>query len=169
MTKIDVVNAISPDLLEKASVLQKQLAKMESDIIDRCNYIMTSIFKLFDKKSAYWYFYGAGEGEFGDFWDNYHKDYVHIIADNCPGKEMVILLKDGSEWGFSDGFPTRWLFEDFENELIEGKSLYEKREAERQEASKKKREEKKIKVKAIAEIAKSKLSKEELAALKKVL
>src|SRR5512135_1329026 len=167
--KITPVKPITPELVAEAEELATRLGKMEEKITDRIHYIMLSIFKLFSKKDAYWYFYGAGEGEVGPFWAHYDKDQIGVVIDNCPGETMVILLKNGDEWGFEDSIPTRWLFEDFEEELIQGKKKFEEREIARKAAQKELAVNKKLEDKKLIEGAKKKLSKKELEALRRSL
>jgi hypothetical protein len=167
--KIDHVKPLTVEMVDEAGDLAAKAGKLEEKIVDRIHYIMLNIFKLFSKKSAYWYFYGASEGEVGDLWKHFHQDSISVIIDNCPGESMEILLKDGSEWGFEDSIPTRWLYEDFECELIEGKKKYEEKEIARQLEEKNKRFQKKGEDQRLASAAKKKLTKEELRALKKVL
>ena len=167
--KITPVKTLTPELVAEAEDLVSRAGKLEEKITDRIHYIMTSIFKLFGKKSAYWYFYGAGEGEVGPLWAHYDKEMIGVVIDDCPGESMVILLKDGSEWGFDDGIPTRWLFEDFEEELTQGKKNYEEREITRKAAQKELAANKKLEDKKLIEGAKKKLSKKELEALRRSL
>lgn len=169
MTKIEIVEPITPELIKEAEALAIQSGRLEEQIVDRINYIMESIFSLFSKKSAYWYFYGAGEGEVGNLWANYNQSHIDMVIDECPGESMVVLLKDGTEWGFDDSIPTRWLFEDFETELTEGKKKYKELEEDRKNTDKAKRLYQKEQNKKLAQVAKSKLTKKELAALKRTL
>lgn len=167
--KIAPVKVITPELVAEAEDLASRAGSLEEKITDRLHYIMLNIFNTFSKKDAYWYFYGAGEGEVGDLWRFYHEDSISVVVDNCPGESMVILLKDGSEWGLDDGIPTRWLYEDFEEELKQGKKKYEEKEAQRKLDAANKRKQSKEEAAKLAKIAKSKLSKKELAALKATL
>ena len=163
------VKPITPFLLEEAEDLANRAGLLEQQIVNRIHFIMTSIFSLFNKKRAYWYFYGAGEGEVGNLWDNIDKLQVNVIIDECPGDAMVILLKDSSEWSLDDGFPTRWLYEDFEDELVDGKAKYELKEVQWKAEQKIKLQNIKKEQEKLAKAAKSKLSKEELQALKRTL
>jgi hypothetical protein len=86
------------------------------------------------------------------------------------------LLKDGSEWSYEGLLPSRWLFEDFEDELIEGKQKFDEKEKLRKLQLKEKKEKKKQKealrsvedIKMMSEL-KKKLSPEELDILKRNL
>jgi hypothetical protein len=169
MYKVEPVDKITPELVAEAEELATKAGRLEEKIVDRLHYIVTSIFKLFNKKDAYWYFYGAAEGEVGDLWSHYDIDSISIVADNCPDDSMVILLKDGSEWGLDDGIPTRWLFEDFEQEVVNGKTLYEAKLKQHKANEKEKRFLQKEEDKKLVEIAKAKLTKKELAAIRKAL
>ena len=169
MYKIESVKPINQEMVKEAEELAAKAGKLEEKIVNRIHYIMTSIFKLFNKKTAYWYFYGAGEGEVGDLWSHFDKDSISIVIDNCPGESMVILLKDGSEWGFDDSIPTRWLYEDFEEELVEGKKKFIEKTSDLEAARIDKALQEKEEAKKLAVRAKAKLTKAELAALKKSL
>lgn len=168
-TFTDITKPITPELVKEAEALAIRSGLLEEQIVDRINYIMQSIFKLFSKKNAYWYFYGAGEGEVGNLWAHYDQYHIDVVIDECPGESMVILLKDGTEWGFDDSIPTRWLFEDFETELTEGKKKYKELEETRKNTDKTKRLYQKEQDKKLAQVAKGKLTKKELAALKRSL
>jgi hypothetical protein len=168
--KIIPIKPITPELVKEAEDLASKAGRLEERIIERIHYIMVSIFKTFNKKEAYWYFYGAEEGDVGDLWKHYNKDDINVVVINAVGGDkMIILLKDGSEWGFEDSIPTRWLFEDFEEELSEGKKKFKEKEESRKLAEQEKRRQKKDTDVAIAKVAKAKLSKKELAALKRTL
>jgi len=150
----------------------RKASKLEDAITERIDYVLKTWFEVFGAKLEYWYFDGADEGEIGDLYRYFNDDNIYgfyVEVKGCPD-EMVIIDKDGDEWGWESEIQTRWLFEEgFKEEIIQGKALYEKREKERQEAKKKSREAKKAKDDALAEAAKKKLSPEELAALKRTL
>jgi hypothetical protein len=167
--KAEKAAPLTTALVANAQELAKQSGILDEQIINRIHYIMVSVFNLFKKKDAYWYFYGAGEGEVGNLWSHYGSNEISIVADNCPGEEMVIIDKFGDDWGFGDSIPTRWLFEDFEKELTEGKLKYEQKELDRKAKQKAMSAEKKQEDLELIKIAKKKLSKAELAALKRSL
>lgn len=161
---------ISKSDIEKVQKLQKDLGEAEEIIHDRITYIWNTIATVFGVKLDTWYFYGAEEGSVGEF--RYDEDVMSVtveFSNVTQINEMLIITKEGSEWGFEYGeFPTAWLFEDFEDELCEGVLLYTQQKA----AKKLKAEQKKLKakkdkenMKILAAAAKKKLSKEELKAL----
>lgn len=150
--------------------LKKDVGRIEDEIVNRISYVWYTINNAFGNEVDTWYFDDAGEGEVGNL--DIDDSFVSSIQTDYKKKstgDMAILLKDGSEFGFYSEFPTRWLFEDFEQELIEGKKKYEEQEVARKEAEKIKRQRQKAKTLVLADQAKLKLSKEELAALKKIL
>jgi len=134
----------------------------EAIIIDRIDYIVKTIHKTFNKKLNYWYFDGAREGEVGPV--RLDEDYIYLIIDSSSA-ELEIIDKDGDEIDLRESFFTRWLTEDFEQELIEGKELYKQAERDRDRKAKVRKEREKKGKKALIEFAKKKLSKEELNAL----
>lgn len=162
------MKAISSEIVTQAKDLAAQAGKLEEIIINRIGYIIDTIFKTFKQKYDCWYFYGAGEGEVGDLWRHYCNNHIDIIIVGCSS-EMVIIDKNGDEWGFEDSIPTRWLFEDFEQELIDGKKKFEDKEAERKKKQKELSAAKKQEDKDLVEAAKKKLSKKELAAIRRSL
>lgn len=164
---------ITQELFSTWEKLSRETSKLESQIEKRIDYIVRTVYKTFNNKLSTWYFYGAGEGEMGNMKLAIDKDSFYIIVElerdrdgRYNSKEMVILLKDGSEWELEGEYPARWLFEDFEEELIQGKKKFEEK---LEEKAKKKKEHalaQKQKKLALAESAKAKLTKEELKALK---
>jgi len=118
------INPIDRNLLASCKDLCRQAGKMEEQIISRLNYIMETIYETFQTKLKYWYFSGARQGSVGDFFEAYDGPMIGSFElspfiDNC-----AIINKDGEEWWLEDGIPTRWLFEDFEEELAKGKIIY---------------------------------------------
>jgi len=145
---------------------------MEEEVIDRISYVVQKICDVFEAELNTWFFDDAEEGEVGSVKNHINStevyDYV-IDIDNQNNIHFIILDKDGKKLDISDQFPRRWLHEDFEKELIEGKSSFLKTEQERKEKQKLSREIKKANDLKMLEKAKKKLSKEELAALKRAL
>lgn len=165
---------ITKQLVEQWKTVSQQAGVFEDQIVNRIDYIVKTIFKTFDQKLEYWYFYGAGEGEVGTLRIN--DDYFSVITElgrnrnrDYDSQQMVILLKDGSEWGFDGSYPTRWLFEDFEKELIDGKKKFEEKEIARKLKQKEISAAKEQEDESLIEAAKKKLSKKELAAIRRSL
>lgn len=145
---------------------------MEEEVLDRISDVIQKICDVFEVKLNTWFFDDAEEGDIGSVKNNINStevgDYVICLYEQ-NNVDFVILDKDGKERDLSDQFPRRWLHEDFEEELIEGKRLFLKKERERKEKQKLSREIKKANDLKMLEKAKKKLSKEELAALKRNL
>lgn len=163
---------LNPHLLTATREAYNKYTALEDQITGRMDYIINTVLALYGSKLHYWYFYGAGEGEIGPMLNHIDDESFRVIIDyyTRPQKfditSVVIIMKDGSEWGFEDGFPTRWLFENFEQELIEGKKKYENEVVAKAEARKAKQKLQAEKKKNLIKSAKSKLSREELRALK---
>lgn len=146
-----------------------ELQAISKIVEDRTHYIMMFIFKLFKfKEDYYWYFYGAGEEETGTPW-KYFKDNKKSLSTCIHGNydELVIILNDGSEWGLEDGIPVRWLYEDFEEELIEGKKKWKDKIANQSKKDAENLKLKELKKQELLKSALKKLTKEELDALTK--
>jgi len=154
--------------------IRSEAGALEEDIEQRITYIIRFWFEAFGSKLDTWYFDEAGEGEVGDLSRHMNDDeidsiYVEMKSHSNQIGDEYIIDKFGHEYGWESSIPTRWLFENFEQEIIDGKKLYEEKEAARKLKQKEKSAQKKLKDKNLAEVAKSKLSKEELAALRREL
>jgi hypothetical protein len=141
----------------------------EQDIIDRIGYIIRTIYKEIGEELSTWYFDGADEGEVGiiDI-DDYGTGLFGTSIVYEPGlyDTMVKLKKEGVIDLGGDGLPTRWLYEDFEDELRAGIVAYEKHQvAEKEARAKKKIATTKSKNEKLAAI-KAKLTPEEIKFLK---
>lgn len=161
---------ISASLVSEWEKASNEAGKLEDKIVSRIDYIVKLIFKTFNQKLETWYFYGAEEGEMGDLSRAIDSDRVSFIFDlkrHTSFYDANILLKDGSEYNFEEGeFPTRWLYEEFETELIDGKKQYDLAQEVIKSKVKEKALQKKIKMAALTKSLKSKLTKEELALIK---
>lgn len=157
---------LDPQTLESYLQLRQQAGVLESQLENRITYILKKIYETFGSQLDYWYTSDAPEGDQGDLlrcW-RYNND---TISDLCihPYLEAVIILNNGSEWGLHDDIPSRWLFEDFEEELVNGKRLYEERQAQKKEDARQKRQAKKAEKERLKATAAAKLSPAERKAL----
>ena len=179
MKDIKKYDVVSEDVIAKCKELNKELGVLEETITDRMTYVLQTLFATFGIELGTWYFNDAPEGGLGDLWQHYHDDDIYVVTEvgnNCEkdrnlfnSVDMAIINKFDEEWEFQGAFPTRWLFEDFETELLEGKKKYEEQETARKLKLKEKRQSQKEEDKKLAAEAKSKLSKKELAALRRTL
>jgi hypothetical protein len=162
MTKKPV---ITHELISEWKAATKVAGKLENKIIDRLGYVVNFLFKTFKRRLETWYFVDAPEGGMGEFVYDDHDIWVVTETPGHSYDDMTIIDKDGEVWSFEGIIPTRWLFEDFEQEVVEGKKKYEEQE----EARKNTEKNKKLRQKELAQAAKKKLTKEELSALKRTL
>ena len=104
--------------------------EIESLIERRTEEIMENIFKVFLRHDAWWsweYYEGDGSPPDFDFEENIDNDgYIKLYVETCG--EMVVTLKDETELGLDEGFPIRWLWEDYEKELIDGKEKWKRKQ-----------------------------------------
>lgn len=101
----------------------KHLQMMQQLVIDRSNYIIETIEKTFERSFKTWWFEGAGEHEVGN--PKIYDGMVHFITE--PTQQPALILdNENQEWNLFESFPERWLTEDFEGELINGKGTYQK-------------------------------------------
>lgn len=155
---------IDLNTLKNWKILKEQLKPIEESIEYRCNYVVKEIVKIFHKKFDWWDFDNSCEDERGHF----DPDYIQyeVVGTSIAGCiNMIAILKEEGEWDLAQGFPLRFLFEDFQQEVIDGRELYKKKE---EEENKKAQELKKLKAfenEKIKEAARAKLTKEERKAL----
>jgi hypothetical protein len=167
---------ITKDQIKAWEKSYQETSNLEEDIQERIGYIIGVWMKAFGGKLTTWWFDGAEEGQVGTLIDHINEDSIYSIYTQCDTEpksnddhDMVIIDKDDNEYGWQSEIPLRWLFEDFEQEIIQGKILYDERLKQKKENSVIKKSLKKKLDEALATQAKAKLSKEELAALKRVL
>jgi hypothetical protein len=156
--------------LELKIKLSEEIILIDKTVHVRITYIADKICELYGRNKSYWswlnlpydYRYHRGNYSFGI--------KISSFDDNAVGN---IILKDGSIHKFYDGFiPQRWLFEDFEEELVEGKKKYEQFLEEQNSIELKKKNDKQQKLRqekekqaVLLEQALGKLTKEEYKAI----
>lgn len=153
------------EFFDKYYEAAQKASELREVIEDRITYIIKTICKTFNCKFDTWYVYGAAEGEVGNIDGALEDDFVHLIIESELDDDCAILTIDSREYSLRYGFPRIWLFQDFEEELINGKDLYIKKKEAEKEKKKLKLQAKQIKKNETLEQIKSKLSKQELKAL----
>jgi hypothetical protein len=170
-------NAVSITDIQKAYALSKQISIIDNKIYSRISYIADIMGSVFELTHTSWEF--GYEGNDTSIWDtdNYTEERInvkiegYVKANRLGGYPdgLPIIDKNGKRWELSDGIPTRWLYEDFEEELAQGKVMIEQQEQQRRdEVTSKKKNDEQARQKLIDQ-AKAKLSKEEFAAINKIL
>jgi hypothetical protein len=145
---------------------------ISSTITDRVDYIIRFCVEAVKGKFSWWDWQNGGDGDDrapGDFMHSYSKhtpDTITITGEWTNGSKMTFIDKNGDEFELEWGeIPTRWLYEEFEEEFKNGLKLYEEKKqaktAKRKEMDTKQKEERK----GLIAAARSKLTKEERKAL----
>jgi hypothetical protein len=163
--KIDITDVANYNKLRAAA------NTIENNIADRIEYVLKKIYEVYGGSFDTWYFDGAAEGEVGDIHGAISSDYVSgfVFYGRKGPRPMGSILHDETEVNLEYDFPTRWLYEEFEDELAEGKQKFLDKSIKDQKAAQINRDAKKLRDEQILDIAKKKFSKEELAALKRIL
>lgn len=139
--------------------------EVEEFVIDRVDYIIKKIAATFDSQVEWWSFpYSSEENSMGNLNNAYNDDCLQFEGE-FKRSDWCIILDDGEEYDLNNEFPTRWLYEDFEEELINGKKELEQKLAKQKEDKVKKTLLKNSAKKKLLESAKSKLTEEERKAL----
>lgn len=141
-------------------------AEVEGFVMDRVDYIIEKIADTFDSEVKWWSFPCSSEyHSMGNFYDAYNDDCFQFEGEFKRSHSWTIILDDGEEYDLNNEFPTRWLYENFEEELINGKKELEQKIAKQKEDKVKKTLLKNSTKKKLLESAKSKLTEEEKKAL----
>jgi len=163
---------ITKEYFEQAEKVIAFANKFTGKIEDRLDYIIHKFFEIYDCKVNTWYFEDVEESEVGNLWDHMDQDYITSIWIDINERSKkynnyAFIDKFGEVDEWANSIPTRWLFEDFEQEVIDGKKKFEEKELAKKARQKELSEQKKNKNAELVEKAKQKLSKEELQALKR--
>lgn len=117
---------ISHEALHSMLETKMSLDKLHNIAIKRVDYILRKIFTSYGHKYSFcdWWFGNAMEGTRGSIFDGIEKDAVEF--DYYYKKEPCHCIIKNEIWELSSCFPLRWLWEDFEKELLDGKNAYKK-------------------------------------------
>lgn len=146
-----------------------EISLLEDEITDRITCILQTWLNVFGKKLHCWYFDDAEEGEVGDLIRHFSDEEISGMIIKMPTEHafgLTILDKYGKPLSLNGSIPTRWLYEDFEEEIVQGKAAYEARNKEKKEQNKLLKQAKKREQLELIKSAKSKLSPKEIKALK---
>ncbi len=129
MTKKQTIKKPSKDCVEKLQQTIKK-AQLLSDCIEkRISYIVKTLNEMFGEIDFGWMseFECGACGEI-NLIELLKQDVIWINFEGIKkslAKNYNLILKDGNLWRMEDGFiPKRWLFEDFEQEIIAGRKIY---------------------------------------------
>lgn len=141
------MSKIKPEDVENALKLSRDYSQARDKISNRLKEILKHI-----NKSKHLWFQMCDVGQFDD---NIYFQYESDV--NCR-----FLDRDGNLLELFDGaLPIRWLYEDFEEEVANGKEAYKEQEKQR----KLEKNQKTTNQSALKKSAKAKLTKEEIEAL----
>lgn len=121
---------ILQNILEKRKNVLKEFWTFDSILIKRITYILQQISKVCTFSFDDWYVTGAPDENFGDVGSLLYHNTIRselIILEGMEGKwytpHSIIIIK-GKEWNLRNKIPQRWLFENFEQELIDSRQAY---------------------------------------------
>jgi len=150
---------ILPNIIEQRKVVLGEFFKFDSKLLRRIDYVLKKISQVCGFTFGDWYALDGGNMDnFGNLSSLLYRNKVlvsKIMLTNCSGSGYIIanttILIKGKPINLKKEFPKRWLFENFENELIEGKKLYLDA-----------KEQKEMALRHAKELIKSKLSSQEI-------
>src|SRR5689334_19100812 len=91
-----------------------EFKKLEQLFYQRIDYIVKVINKTFKTKINYNYSGDNDESVINMY------DEVELYINIYSNRDLCIILSNNDEWNLRDSIPSRWLFEDFEEELKQG-------------------------------------------------
>jgi hypothetical protein len=148
--------------LQTYQSVQETIREFNAELTDRVSYILQEIFK---SNLNWWaWSYTEEDGGMGGP-PKFTKDEFKFYCEMNKYKEVYIIDKDGVELDLESSFPTRWLYEDFEEELATGFDSYNKKQEQKKAEAKLKAQARSEKQKELVNAALLKLSKEERKAL----
>ncbi len=124
---------LSPDLFEKRKQLERELKEITFHVNERVDYIVLKLVKLFglEEKFSFHSYSNQNSYKDGSFDFDLFQEKISVYIEFKDGTNipMIALIKEG-KWDFKAncGFPTRFLFEDFENEVYAGIEIYNETE-----------------------------------------
>jgi hypothetical protein len=141
----------------------KKTDNYESLVRERVGYIVETIMKTFKASMEG---YGYDEGRDLSFREMIKDEYM--VFGIHTNDYLDIIDKHGQWINLVDGIPQYWLWENFEEELENGRQKYIDQEKIKKQKAKQKYIENKIKREKLLKSVKSKLTKEELKLLKRI-
>lgn len=121
---------ISENHLKQAMVHQEQLDLIIKEINERANEVIKGTAKILNKEIEWWDYANGG---YQDEIDGYFEIFQYSTFISYTGEgsffnnykdSSIIILIDGVEFDLSYEMPTRWLWEDYEKEVSEGRRKF---------------------------------------------
>ena len=150
-------------MLKEFADRQKNADEYRHQINERLDEVFVKGILAFFKSNHVWYDYDNGSGEIDGYFDPVeYVNYIGIVGEYDNRWEMEIIDKFGDEINLGDGFPTRWLEEDFQEELEQGRRRFLEQELAKKEKSASYSSSRKERRLALCKQVKEKLTKEEI-------
>lgn len=158
-------------------ITKEEFYKLYSDTVTKKEYdeIISKIDKRFSeiclkiipRNHRSWFDYGNAHEEKGYFDPHEYNSFINVISEysHLPEPYYSNPFKNKTINGIN-GFPTRWLWEDFEGEFNARVAEYEEKETQAKIKAKNRREDLKARKAEMKKIISSKLTKEELKYIK---
>lgn len=151
------MNNLTKETIAEVLEAHKKYSTLSEQIDKRMKFILEFCINTVGGKLGWW----DWEDE-ADFPNAYSPELLYIAGEWTCGDKMKFIDKNGEEQCFYS-IPTRWLYEDFQDEFVNGIKLYKEKQ---QAKTKKKQQNRQNREKLIAS-AKAKLTAEELKAILK--
>ena len=157
MEKVEKLDKAEFDLVYDENISRLSYEKLREKVISRIGYIWNKILEIQGRKLSDWYDFDNGDrGNAGEFDENRYSEEVTFYG------QFESLKYESS---FSHGFPTRFLWEDFEDEVMETDKREKGEDEQRRVNAKLKMESRKKRLLELRKVIESKLTKEELSAI----
>ena len=100
------------------NIKQSEIEDYKIAIEDRVHYILETIAKENNLKLEYWYVDGAAEGEVGNI--DVDSEFLSLVIKYRPEPKTILYKYKKEKIELKWGFPTKWIWNDFEDELVAG-------------------------------------------------
>ncbi len=153
---------LAPSNITDALNAHQTYAILVETISKRMSYIIEFCLKTCNGRLEWWDWHNEKE-----FPSAYGPDIINITGEWVFKEKMDFIDKYGKEQSLEYGYiPTRWLYEDFEDEFVNGIKLLQEQKKEKARKDTEKQQKKKQAKEELLASLKSKLTPEELKVLK---
>jgi len=115
-----------PNLIAQRKNIWKEWLQIDAMLIKRLSYLFKKIGKACNFSFSGWNISNSPEGYYGDLdqiFSNHQINMSKIIFTHGSYEPLNIII-NGKTINMKNCVPIRWLFSNFEQELVEGRKLY---------------------------------------------
>lgn len=135
----DGKDSLDQEFFSQREIARQKYIAFNRAIDNRITFILKTITDIYNLNAVHWSYpadFGSEEELSGTFDENQDQEFICLDVDyyqkgRDPLQETTIKTKDGKFIRLFERLPYHWLFQDFKQELWDGKINYENHEAEK--------------------------------------